>query len=94
MLTYLARRMVLLALTLVGISAMIFLIIQILPGDAVDQILEAWVETEGGAHDILRAQLGLDRPWYEQYFGWLWNILHGDLGRSLAMEAPIGPILV
>ena len=82
-----------LALTLVGISALIFLIVQILPGDAADQILEAWVEVPGGAHDILRAQLGLDRPWYEQYFGWLWNILHGDLGRSFAMEAPIAPIL-
>jgi len=94
MLKYMIRRMGLLVLTLIGISAMIFIIIQILPGDAVDQILEAWVETEGGAHDILRAQLGLDRPWYEQYFGWLWDLMHGDLGRSLAMEAPIAPILL
>ena len=94
MLKYLIRRMVLLAMTLVGISAMIFLIVQILPGDAADQILEAWVESEGGAHDQLRAQLGLDRPWYEQYFGWLWDIMHGDLGRSFAMDAPIAPILV
>lgn len=83
-----------LALTLFGITALIFLIVQILPGDAVDQILEAWISSEGGAHDVLRKQLGLDRPWYEQYFGWLWNILHGDLGRSFAMEAPIAPILV
>ena len=94
MLKYMIRRLGLLVLTLIGISAMIFIIIQILPGDAVDQILEAWVETEGGAHDILRAQLGLDRPWYEQYFGWLWDLMHGDLGRSLAMEAPIAPILL
>jgi len=83
-----------LALTLFGITTLIFLIVQILPGDAVDQILEAWISSEGGAHDVLRKQLGLDRPWYEQYFGWLWNILHGDLGRSFAMEAPIAPILV
>ena len=94
MLKYLVRRTGLLALTLLGISAMIFIIVQILPGDAADQILEAWVESEGGAHDILRAKLGLDRPWYEQYFGWLWGILQGDLGRSLAMDAPIGPILM
>lgn len=94
MLKYLIRRTGLLALTLLGISAMIFLIVQILPGDAADQILEAWVVSEGGAHDMLRAKLGLDRPWYEQYFGWLWDILHGDLGRSLAMDAPIGPILM
>ena len=82
MLKFLVRRLGLLALTLIGISAMIFIIIQILPGDAADQILEAWVETEGGAHDILRAQLGLDRPWYEQYFGWLWDIAHGASGIS------------
>ncbi len=94
MLKYLVRRTLLLALTLLGISAMIFLIVQVLPGDAVDQILENWVEKEGGAHDILRARLGLDKPLYVQYFSWLWNILHGDLGRSLAMDAPIGPILV
>lgn len=94
MLKYLFRRLGMLFLTLVGISAMIFIIVQILPGDAADQILEAWVEVPGGAHDILRAKLGLDRPWYEQYFGWLWDIAHGDLGRSFAMEAPIAPILV
>ena len=94
MLKYLVRRLGLLALTLIGISAMIFVIVQILPGDAADQILEAWVETEGGARDILRAKMGLDRPWYEQYFGWLWDIARGDLGRSFAMEAPIAPILL
>jgi peptide/nickel transport system permease protein len=94
MLSFMIRRTGMLALTLFGITALIFLIVQILPGDAVDQILEAWISSEGGAHDVLRKQLGLDRPWYEQYFGWLWNILHGDLGRSFAMEAPIAPILV
>ena len=94
MLKYMARRLGLLTLTLIGISAMIFVIVQILPGDAVDQILEAWVESEGGAHDQLRKKLGLDRPLHVQYFTWLWDILHGDLGRSLSMEAPIAPILI
>lgn len=94
MLKYLVRRVGLLALTLLGISAMIFVIVQILPGDAADQILEAWLDTKGGAQDMLRAKLGLDRPLHVQYFGWLWDILHGDLGRSLAIDAPIAPILV
>ncbi len=94
MLKYLARRIGLLALTLFGITAMIFIIVQILPGDAADQILEAWLDTKGGAQDMLRAKLGLDRPLHVQYFTWLWDILHGDLGRSLAIDAPIGPLLV
>jgi peptide/nickel transport system permease protein len=94
MVKYLLRRCWLLALTLVGISALIFLILQILPGDAADQILGAWSSAKGEEHDQLRKLLGLDRPWYEQYFGWLWNALRGDLGRSLSMDAPITPILV
>lgn len=94
MLIYLVRRLWLLVLTLVGISALIFLILQILPGDAADQILGAWSSASGEEHDQLRKLLGLDRPWYEQYFGWLWNVMQGDLGRSLAMDAPITPILL
>lgn len=94
MLIYLVRRLWLLVLTLVGISALIFLILQVLPGDAADQILGAWSSASGEEHDQLRKLLGLDRPWYEQYFGWLWNVVHGDLGRSLAMDAPITPILL
>ena len=94
MLSFLIRRIGMLAVTLLGITALIFLIVQVLPCDAVDQILEAWISSEGGAHEVLRAKLGLDRPLYEQYFGWLWDILRGDLGVSFAMEAPIAPILV
>lgn len=94
MLKYLARRVGLLVLTLFGISVMIFIIVQILPGDAADQILEAWIDTKGGAQDMLRARLGLDRPLHVQFFSWLWAILHGDLGRSLAIDAPIAPILL
>ena len=92
MLKYLIRRLGLLVLTLLGISAMIFVIVQILPGDAVDQILEGWVQTEGD-HEKLRERLGLNLPLHEQYLNWLWNIVQGDFGQSLAMEAPIGPIL-
>lgn len=93
MLGFIVRRLGLLALTLFGISLLIFAILQMLPGDAATQILGAWQERSGRTHEFLRHQLGLDRPWYEQYFGWLWGVLHGDLGRSLAMDAPITPIL-
>ena len=94
MLKYLLRRCWLLVLTLIGISALIFVILQVLPGDAADQILGAWSSATGEEHDQLRKLLGLDQPWYIQYFGWLWRILHGDLGRSLSMDAPIAPILL
>jgi peptide/nickel transport system permease protein len=93
-LKFIIRRIGLLALTLIGISLLISGILQLLPGDAATQILGAWAERSGETHDQLRHVLGLDRPWHEQYFGWLWGVLHGDLGRSLAMDAPITPILV
>jgi peptide/nickel transport system permease protein len=37
----------------------------------------------------LRASLGLDRPFYEWYFGWLWAVLHGDFGRSMIDGSPV-----
>ncbi len=94
MLKYFIRRLGLLALTLVGISLLIYVILQVLPGDAVDVLLENWSSQTGEEFAILRKQLGLDRPWYEQYFGWLWDAMHGDLGRSFAMDAPVTPILI
>ena len=94
MLKYLIRRLWLLAFTLIGISLLIYVILQVLPGDAVDVLLENWSSQTGEEFAILRAQLGLDRPWYEQYFGWLWNAVQGDLGRSFAMDAPVAPIII
>src|SRR5216684_834186 len=37
----------------------------------------------------LRADLGLDRPFYEWYLTWLWNVLHGDFGRSMIDGSPV-----
>lgn len=93
MLAFIVRRLGLLVLTLLGISLLVFGILQLLPGDAATAILGAWQERSGQTHEYLRHALGLDRPWYEQYLGWLWGVLQGDLGRSLSMDAPITPIL-
>ena len=93
MLAFIVRRLGLLVLTLLGISLLVFGILQLLPGDAATAILGAWLDRGGHTHEYLRHALGLDRPWYEQYLGWLLGVLHGDLGRSLSMDAPIGPIL-
>lgn len=93
MLAFIVRRLGLLVFTLLGISLLVFGILQLLPGDAATAILGAWQERSGQTHEYLRHALGLDRPWYEQYLGWLWGVLRGDLGRSLSMDAPITPIL-
>ena len=88
---FLVRRMILIVLTLLVVSVAIFVITQILPGNVAQMALGRGAT----AHDIqvLRHQLGLDRPAYIQYFDWLTNILRGKLGNSLYLRTPIADIL-
>lgn len=90
---YIARRLVLVVLTVLALSAAIAVIMTLLPGDAAEQILGAWAERSGSTLEALRARLGLDRPWYVQYGSWLAGALKGDFGRSLALDVAIGPLL-
>ncbi len=92
--TFLVRRLLLAIPTLIGASLLIFLIMRVLPGDVVLMILGAG--GEGNPYGInvpdverLRALLHLDRPPYEQYALWLWDVVRGDLGTSLRSQAPI-----
>jgi peptide/nickel transport system permease protein len=91
---YVLRRLGLLVVTLLAISLLISGIIQLLPGDAAQQILGAWAERSGQTLAAMRVRLGLDRPWPERYLAWLDGVMHGDLGRSLALNQPIAPLLV
>ncbi|MBV9131684.1 MAG: ABC transporter permease [Chloroflexi bacterium] len=85
---YLIRRLVLLVPTLLGVSIVVFVLVRLLPGDAVSLQLQ---DAKATAADeaALRAQLGLDRPVVLQYFDWLGNLLHGDLGHSFRSHQPI-----
>lgn len=83
---YLARRLLLIIPTLIGASIIISGMVRLLPGDAVDVFT---AEYRGTAVDLeaekteIRARLGLDKPWPEQYATWLWGVLRGDFGHSL-----------
>ena len=81
---YVGKRLLVLIPVLLGISLAAFLLGRVAPGDPVDDALfQIGVEfpTEEDRADM-RAQLGLDRPLAVQYLSWLWDVLHGDLGRS------------
>jgi peptide/nickel transport system permease protein len=91
---YVVRRLGLLLVTLLAISLLVSGIFQLLPGDAAEQILGAWAERSGATLAVMRTRLGLDRPWHAQYLGWLAAALHGDLGKSLAMDVDIAPLLL
>lgn len=84
---YIIRRLVLLLVTLFGVSVFVFGLIRLLPGDAVTMLLQDYAYAEN--LDALRAKLGLDRPAYIQYWEWLGRVLRGDLGQSLRSRQPI-----
>ena len=90
MLAYMARRMVLAFFTIWVISILSFVIIQLPEGDAADRFLDRLMQTSSVSGDQriaeeLRQYLGLDRPMYYRYWMWVWNLAHGDLGRSIAV---------
>lgn len=84
---YIIRRLLLMVVTLLGVSVFVFGLIRILPGDAVTMLLQDYAYAEN--LDALRAKLGLDKPVYVQYWEWLGRVLRGDLGASLRSRQPI-----
>lgn len=89
MLSYVARRLLFVLLTLLLSSLVIFGVTQLLPGDVATMILGRFATPEALAR--LRGELGLDRPLYVQYWDWLWRFVKGDWGTSLATGTAIQP---
>jgi peptide/nickel transport system permease protein len=97
MLTYLSRRLLTMILTLLVISALVFIIIQLPPGDYLSSyIAELQSQGEMVAQekiDFLRSQYGLDRPLVGQYFVWLFGLVQGDLGYSFEYNLPVTEVV-
>jgi peptide/nickel transport system permease protein len=89
---YLARRLLLVIPTLIGVSIIVFMLVRLLPGDAVTMLLQEY--NYGKDADELRARLGLDRPIYVQYFEWVGAVVRGDLGTSLRSKGSVSEELV
>ena len=87
MLHYIGKRILHLIPVLLGMSFIVFLIIRAIPGDPAQVILGQQATAEAIA--ALRQKLGLDNPWYLQYFDYLKGVLTGDLGESLRTRQPI-----
>ena len=85
---YLIRRLALAVPTVFIVSVLVFGLMHMLPGEPVEIMLS---EFGGTAEDIerLREQLGLNDPLYVQLGRFLWDALHGDLGRSLFNRRPV-----
>lgn len=87
MLTFLARRIFLLAPILIGVSMVSFLMVHLVPGDPVRIMLGHNPSATDPA--VLRHELGLDLPLPVQYLRYVGNALHGDLGTSIRSGRPV-----
>src|SRR5919198_5805148 len=88
---YIVKRLLLMIPTLLGAALVIFLLMNIIPGDVALLIIGGDQGGDINAHELakLRTQLGLNRPLYEQFFAWLWGVVRLDFGKSLWTGAPI-----
>lgn len=84
---YIIRRLLLVPLIMVGVSFLTFLTFRIIPGDAAVLICQFQCTPET-LRDI-RADLGLDQPFYEQYWDWISGVPRGDLGESFFTKLPV-----
>ena len=87
MLHYIGKRLLHLIPVLLGMTFVVFLIIRAIPGNPAQVILGQQATAEAVA--ALNAKLGLDNPWYVQYFDYLKGLLTGDLGESLRTKQAI-----
>ncbi len=99
MLEYIVRRVILLIPLLFAISIIIFVIIQLPPGDYlttyITQLEMSGISVSEDVAAALKRQYGLDQPMYRQYLVWMKNILlYGDLGRSFGWQKPVRDILL
>jgi peptide/nickel transport system permease protein len=93
MLQYILRRFLLMIPTLLVISLVSFIVIQLPPGDFLTTYIASVAEQDGMVDqalvDALRHRYGLDQPQYVRYLRWMGNIFQGDWGRSLEWDRPV-----
>jgi peptide/nickel transport system permease protein len=97
MLNYIWRRVLTMIPTLLVISLLVFVIIQLPPGDYLESHI-AELQSQGESVDeqkiaFLREEYGLDRPFFEQYFFWLIGMLQGDFGYSFEYDLPVTEVV-
>jgi peptide/nickel transport system permease protein len=88
---YLARRLAAILVVLLIVSLTVFSITQILPGNAAVMILGEWATPE--QLRALELQLGLNQPWYVQYWRWFSGMLTGDWGQSMRLSQPVAVLI-
>ena len=89
---FLLKRVLTLIATLIGASIVIFLVLEILPGDAAQIMMGPDASPE--AVSALASKLGLDRPPLERYMDWVGGMLTGNLGNSYSYSSPVSELVL
>ncbi|AYO86022.1 ABC transporter permease [Methylobacterium brachiatum] len=87
MLIYILKRLVYVTPVAFGVSLVCFMLVHLAPGDALSAVLPADATQE--TINEMKAAYGFDKPLPVQYLIWLWHVLHGDLGTSIATGRPV-----
>src|SRR2546426_7524265 len=86
---YLLVRLYSMALTLAGLTVLIFLMLRLIPGTVVEQMIGADAIVSPAMVAELKRSFGLDQPWYVQYVRWVAELARGDLGTSWRTGKPV-----
>ncbi len=97
MANYFIKRILTMIPTLIIISMLVFIIIQLPPGDYLESMI-AELESQGESVDpqqiqFLRQEYGLDKSIWEQYFVWITGFVQGDLGYSFEYNLPVAEVV-
>ncbi len=87
MLLYVLKRLAYVTPVAFGVSVVCFLLVHLAPGDPLSAVLPA--DATQATIDEMRAAYGFDKPLPVQYLIWLWHVLQGDLGVSIATGRPV-----
>jgi peptide/nickel transport system permease protein len=91
MLRYVGRRLVSLAVSLLVASVVIFLALEVVPGDPAAYMLG--INAQEDTLAALRAELGLDQSRVERYFSWVGGMVQGDFGTSYTYRTPVAEMI-
>jgi len=89
---YILKRILHTLLILFIITTIVFVVLQVLPGNVAKMVLGQFATPESLA--ALEEKLGLNDPLIEQYWHWFSRALKGDLGTSIVIERPVTPLLI
>ncbi len=91
---YLVVRLYSMALTLLGLTVLIFLMLRLIPGTVVEQMIGADAIVSPAMVAELKRFFGLDRPWWVQYGSWVAGLARGDLGTSWRTGKPVVQLIL